>query len=233
MIMKKRKKGMSHVEIIVSFVIFLGFLVFIFSVLNPFKTLDRKDIYFDVIEEGIKNYTSTKFDFLTINLNENVGGCFYIDYSLGKVIVKNESYDFVDAKSDGGKVYIKGSGEFYYIYSCEEFEDKSLINEKECIKMEEMNYTFGLFRSYNMTSNKSLIKLKNEYETNYRQLKRKLGVPETEDFLFRVRNMTGQEILNVTKNIVRGAKVSTRGVPIQIVYNDGTLEYAILNIQKW
>jgi len=234
----RKKKGISHVEMILSFVIFVGFLIFIFAILNPLKISDEKDIYLNIVERGIRENTSIEFKFLSLSLNHSWGKkkCFWFRYNLSNIIVKNESYGFVAALSRGGgkerKIYINGTGSFFYILSCEEFNESDFF-PKGCEMLRSENYTFGLLRKFDMTSYSRLEDLTKRYDSDYEGLKKEIGLPHSKDFSFSVRDTSGKNILRVNKTISKQASILARDVPIQIVYKNGTLKYALLNIQVW
>jgi hypothetical protein len=235
----KNKKGISHVEVILSFVIFIGFLIFLISIINPFKIFSKSKVYLNILERELRNYTSVRVDFLTLRLNDGIEGCFKFKYDLENITVKNETGSPLLAFSriEGGhrRIFIKGIGEeFYYIYSSKEFKER-IFDPKSCdlLKKDE-DYTLGLFRSYDLTSYSKLQELKREHDSNYEELKQKLGIPTSKDFSFNVRDTTKKEILiEVAKKPPVGVKVLARDVSIQIVNSTGDFRYAILNIQVW
>lgn len=226
----KSKKAVSHIEIILSFVIFAGFVTFIFSVFNPFSVREASELHLNIVERAIKDFISLKIELLALRLNQTPDKCFYFNYTFeSNIIVKNEKDEFVDASNNGKNTYIDNKGEFFYIYSCEIFEEQA-VNYPECIKIE--NYTLGLHKDYEMVSYDKLVELKNYYENNYSALKESFKIPENEDFLFSVSDTLGSIELTTEKTIPR-TRVSARNVPIQLAYKNGTFRYAILNIQTW
>jgi len=231
----KNKKGMSHIEVILSFIIFLSFLIFLIAIFKPFSISQESDVYLNMLERGIENFSNVKVNISVLSLNQNPENCFYFNYNTSNIIVKNESYNNVGAFSEKNqeiKVYINGTENFYYIYSSGEF-NESKFNETGCDKLGGMDYSLGLFRSFNMFSNNSLNNLKKRYETNYSTIKKELAIPETKDFSFSVRDSRNNNILNVTKKTPTKIKILARDIPIRIVYQDGTLKYAIMNIRIW
>jgi len=243
--MKKSRKGMSHIEVILSFVIFMGFLIFLFAIFNPLKISSSNDVSLDIVERIIKNNVSARVDFLTLKLNYTADKCFYFTYnsSLKNISVKNESYDNAGAYSrnvGGGQmkeeeqrikreINIDSTGKFFYIYSYEGFVENDFDNS-DCDDLNEKDYTFGLFRSYEMVSFTKLENLGDNYNLDYEKLKKGFGLKQ--DFSFNIKDTSGKNILNTTKRTPKTI-VLARNEPIQLVYNNGTLKYAILNIQVW
>ena len=230
----KKKRGMSHIEMILSFIIFVGFLIFLFSIFVFLNVPHSNIISLDAVERAIKDNISVKMDFVTIKINETKDGCFWFEYNLtGNVSVKNESYSVVKGKRElwGNKegVVINGSGEFFYIYSSENFEE-DVFDSSNCKKLNKKDYSIGLFRSYKVVSFEKLERLKENYENDYEGLKENLGLKS--DFVFSLNDFSGQTILEVEKNIPK-KEVLSRDVPVQLAYSNGTLSYAILNIRVW
>ncbi|MCX6748199.1 MAG: hypothetical protein NT076_01195 [Candidatus Pacearchaeota archaeon] len=226
MIKIKNKKAASHIEVILSFVIFLGFLIFLLAMFNPFSSSTRGN-NLDYVERAIRNSTETELEFVTISFDDATEDCIYLNYSLkSKIYAKNESFSEIRAKNENGMLYLEGGGRFFYLYSSPEFEELD-VSIDECNKEIE-GYRIGLYRNYSVISFDKLNLLTNEYKLNYPELKSKLRIKG--EFAFGVRDTSGNEILLANN---QGKNVYARDVPIQLVYKDGTLKYAIMNIQTW
>lgn len=245
--MIKNKKAMSHVEVILSFIIFTGFVIFLLAILNPFKSLSGGQVYLDAAERGIKDAASVNVDFLTIKVNTDISGnCFSFEYhsALNKIIVKDENYNPVDAYSTGTgdvrNIVINGKEGFFYIYSCEKFNEKSFSGSCQGLSEGGTGYTLGLARDYKMLSLDKLTELKTKYENDYENAKKDIGLPASKEFLFSVRDTSkstlGKEaadyILKVEKTVPK-TKVLARDIRTWMVDEDGTIEYVILNVQVW
>ena len=94
----KAKKGISHIEVVLSFVIFISFLVFLLTILNPLVFLKEKKSSLANLEKEIEKQTSTEVKFLSISL-ENNEGCFLFEHSLSNITVKDEEGNKTDALS--------------------------------------------------------------------------------------------------------------------------------------
>ena len=124
MVLKNKKGAVSHIEMILSFIIFVGFLIFLFAIFKPFRIASSSETYVDVVERGIKENVSVNVNFQTLKLTGTNPGCFCIPYSLKKVIVKNvNEVKILDSnvETDGNRLCIKNSQIFFYISSSEEF----------------------------------------------------------------------------------------------------------------
>ena len=237
----KNKRGISHIEMILSFVIFVGFLIFLFAIFRPFRVVSGGEVYLDVVERGIRNNVSADVDFQTLKINDElvINDCFCLIYDLEKVIVKNEFETVISAET-GGNLCAESANKFFYISSSEEFPDSygsDLYNsdEPDCQDLvKDTDYALGLFRTYSFYSNSKLVKLHSYTLSNYNEVKEQLGLPGSEDFSFSLRSKeTNELILENTKQPGKGVRVLARDVPIQIVKNNGDFEYLILNIKVW
>lgn len=226
------KRGMEHVEVILSFVIFIGFLIFLLVIFRPFEKADKSSVYLDTVERGIKDFANIQVNYTSLILNNSFIGCFYINYPCDKVIVKDKDDNIINAKCGEGKVYIGGSGKFYSIYSSEEFEENS-FDVRGCQFLDESNYSFGLFRSYDMVLYERLLGLKEKYETDYTGIKKDFNLPASENFAFTIKDTTQNIMMQTNKTVPKRLTVLARDAPIQIIYKNGTIKYAILNVQNW
>jgi hypothetical protein len=224
-----RKRGFSHVEVILSFVIFTGFLLFLFSIFNPLQ-MNKEERYFDSLKRNLVEKVSIDLNFFTLKLDFMNTGCFKFDYNgeFENIKVKNKDGELVRGEKRGGSILILGEGEFFYIYSSKEF-DKDLI-AGACNKIEEKNYSIGLWRDLDVVSNESLNKLKREYENNYESLKEELNLPDSKDFSFSVME-EDNEILKVVRK--KRGEVFSKSFPLQIVYKNGEIKYSIMRVEIW
>ena len=229
----KNKKGLSHIEVILSFVIFLGFLIFILAIFNPFRLSSDNAGEIYLAEKEIVAYSSLEVKFLSLVLNYIPNKCFYFNYSLDEVIAKDEFYNFTPAYSiqQNNEIYINGTNRFYYILSSDEFEERDFSGQ--CTGLEKTNYTLGLFTKYNMTSYAKMTELANRHNSDYLSLKSELKIPASDDFAFSISDSLNNLLLNISKKPPSNAKVVARDVPIQLVYKNGTIIYAKLNIKVW
>lgn len=231
------KKGVSHLEMIISFIIFAGFVLFLllyFPIRNP----QGSSVALDDAERGILDFVNLRIVYYTIVLN-NTGnlpkdGCFNLSSELRNISVRNETDEILDAYSDSKNNYIQLSGKFYTIYSSSLFYEKNPGNLVSCLILEEIKgYTIGITRVYNIVSYEKISLLKNSYEHDYSSLHDKLGIPIKNDFGFVLRDTNGKEVMKAVKQRPSRAEVFARDIPVQVAHNNGTFNYFILNVQAW
>lgn len=236
--MIKGKKGFTHLEIILSFVIFVGFLIFALAIFNPFNMLSSGGkVYLDMAERGLKEQISAEVVFQSIKLSPDViftKGCFCFPYELNKVIARNVNYNIVKAEKSGDNLCIDGSNDFYYLLSSSEFEENGF--SVDCDIFHKGDYSLGLYRSYSFVSYELLKILNQSAIENYNTLKEKIKLPSNKEFSFSVRstNISLKNIFGPIKMPPKGIRVNARDVPLQLVYSNGTIRYdTIMNVQVW
>ena len=240
---KINKKGASHIEIILSFVIFIGFIIFLFAVIKPFKSAERGEIYLEVVERGIINQTSTEINSIPLKINyefKQDENCFSFVFngSLKNIIAKDENSDIMEAKSlwiDNGEkkeIIINSNKNFSYVYSSEEF-NESIFDITKCKELNKEDYTIGLFRKEMMISESKMNNFYKKYNESYDNSKKDVGLPSSKDFAFSIRDTSNNAILIANKKVPKGVNVWAKDIPIRIAYNNGTFVYAMLNVQTW
>jgi len=195
------KKALSHVEIIISFVIFIGFLVFFYVIIEPaIKGSQSSSTVLQDLEENFLSQVSEEISVynLTLNWDEdsdcaNIGNCIKIDSQVNKnasVIEKgnsidcynNFSYYYTSIWCGGG---CKDEDEFIIYYA------DSFVMKKtnDCpVGLDSKCYTRKFIKKRNYIFENKIETLKNKYGEgigdSYEQLKVDLNIPSKYDFWF-------------------------------------------------
>jgi len=208
---KRGKRAQSHVEVMVSFVIFIGFLLFTFAFLNPFARTKEPDYILDNAQKAIMNNITDEVGKLSIILNE--GGTCY-------------KFNAADYEGNYSETH---EGRKYVIYFSDIFENTETIKEDNC---NPSNYTLGVYSKEKIVIYDKILDLKYSYG-DYDDLKESLGI--TDDFLFKTKNLIGEEFpeLSVARNVPEGINVESREIPIRVINNSGQIQEFILNIRIW
>ncbi len=157
--MIKNKRG-SHISFIISFVLFISFLIFFIGIIKPFeKTETGKGTLLKHLENEIINDVSAEVLVISVKL-ENPGDCINI----------NEDFGIINFKIQENENLLK-------IYSSDDFQQ----NTFQCAAPQ--GYEIGLIRKQKYVLKSKVESLKNRYETG-EDLKTKFGIPETNDFEF-------------------------------------------------
>lgn len=233
-----RKKSTSNIEIVLSFVIFIGFMFFMFMAF-PLKNIEKSSVGLDAAQRGIFNYTETEILYVSAVFNEseiaskNNAGCFYFNPGINfdKIIVKDENNNLINANGKYPKIYIKSAEKFYQIYSSPYLEENS-FSDAGCREITG-NFELGTPRKYNVLLYDKIEELNSVYSSDYSGLHISFNMPKRDNFGFVLRNVDGHEIISALKSKGDKSNVLSRDVPVQIMYSNGTLDYAILNIRNW
>jgi len=219
--MKKiSKKAQGHIEIILSFIIFIGFLLFIFMFLNPFTKTKETGYIMDNIQKSIINKISDDVGRLSVIVNED-----------DKCYDKTKFSQYLNVEDKIRVVQDNKNTRKYDVYYGNFFIENN--PEPDCSLGE--NYTLGTYSIEKMIIYDKISVLKDDYESDYDNLKKSLRI--TNDFLFKIRNLAGEEdsLLSVEypKNIPTGIDIEAREIPIRIIQNNGIIIEKKLYIQAW
>lgn len=226
------KRG-SHLEMIISFIIFVTFLVFLLSILiPPITTQKDKENIFDSLELKIINQISSNMTLITVNLQSGGGNCVNLDsiisdLGIGRnVIVKDYSGNEVESYIDGSSLQItRGSTEdtFFKIYYSGEFNE--LTGGSGCTGI---GYDLGLTKTSNYIFEKEFLNLMNK---NYEDLKSELKIPAGVNFGYGIVLSNGTTL--ETKKEEPSTNIYIRETPIEYVDLDGNILEGYLRTTVW
>ena len=242
----KLKKG-SHVGVALSFIVFVTFLIFLYSVLEPtIKTQGDKQSLLNYLERELIENFSMSLTTSTLSINAVAPqNCIEIEnlmLELGidsRIIVKNESEDISQAyisEGDSDNLLIDRSdseNKFFKIYQSEEFEEleTSTINPCRKLKKEDKEYSLGLTRTDGYIFEKKVTKLIEKYEEDYESLKEELNIPLGSEFGFSFTysdgTITGTEEKDVSTSIY------VAEIPMQYIDENSNLLSGFINIRVW
>ena len=227
--LKRGKKGQSHLETILSFTLFIGFVVTMLLFFRPATT--SKEISLNVVEKAVISNLSVKLYFFSVKASDEECFCFTNPYPNieGNVVIEDSGKNRLDAWKSYGKVCIEqNEADFFYIYFSSEFEESSGDCDRT-IFLEEEN--LGLMRESDAISNTALNYMRERYTLDYNSLKAELGI--LYDFKATVFDMSGNEIFRIERKAPLGRPVYSRDVPTEIVYEDGKIEKVIIRVYAW
>jgi len=243
----KNKKG-SHVGIVLSFVIFITFLLFLYTIVEPvMKTQRDKEALLDYLKIELIKRFSTNLTSVAIMTNTTVKeSCVELVNFTGEVevgsrlIVKDQLGNVSQATISGSNLFIDRIIEesglvFFKIYNSEEFDelDEGAMDGCKVLKRVEKGYIVGLIRTDIYIFETKVINLTDEYkiEEGYESLKDELKIPFGSEFGF------GLTYSNKTKIETKGKNISTeiyaKEIPIQYVNKEANINLGFINIQIW
>ncbi len=227
---RKNRTG-SHVSMIVSFAVFITFLVFLFIILRPSLVVDEEKFALDNSGALFIEYLSSNLTTASINVNSGVtitGSCLQFNgltnasgiITTGdSLIVKNSNGDLLNYHWQTNDLEVENNGvnRFFKIYQSDIIGLLG-IDQSNCAIIEENQYTLGLTKTEKRIFVKNITNAVNLYRTNYALLKQKIGISSGEfGFDFTYDNGT---ILSVGDN---NQKTNTFAKKFLVNYLDASL----------
>jgi len=203
----KNKRG-SHVGFAISFMLFISFVIFLFSILGPVgKVESDKDFLLKHLENEIIENTTAE---LTI------------------ISVKPQSGNCTVPGGTGLENYIvKNLGEIIKIYNSNE-----LFNTEQttCTEGSIPQNDVGLIRTNNYVFETKILELK---EKNYDTLKEDFNIPDINDFKinFTYSNATEIEIQGIKE--IPPTDVFAELIPVTYVDKDANIEIGYFKVIVW
>jgi len=198
----KKKRAAAHLEMIIAFVFFIGFVTFIFMVVKPYPESPLTGASIASIEQNFKEATKTTLSEVFIKVTQDQNPCYSINLQ-GKLqypLIENTpqsktrtlpSNTFKDSMIEGENLKLgSGTGSFKTLIS-PEFES---TNPNGCTPLNPPDYKIGSIYEHELVSFKSLDSLKNQYYNNYQDVKNLLNIPSNVDFTIRFPDINSPNI---------------------------------------
>lgn len=235
------KRAQGHVELILSFVIFVGFIFSIFVFLNPLKQPTMSFVSFENVQAKIIKNATIGYQSIPLILNSSLPSglaCFSVNNTLrasGNILAKSSDDSIVNAVNTSLKLYIqnKANEKFYTIYFSEAFNNYSAVNPASCLELSEKNYSFGA-PSYELPILfENLIYLDHAYVANYPSLVENLGFDN--NFEFGISNLNRVMLVNDTFSVhkLKSSNVLARDVLLKTINKNATQVDIFLNLRVW
>lgn len=208
----KSKRSQGHIEVMLSFTIFVGFLLFIFIFLNPFAKT-KSDQVINNVQESIINEISGEIGKLSIVVNRTTD-C----YDKFKVTIYGDN--FIEKPDINPRKYT--------IYYNDIF---GAGIDPSCSAESGRNYSIGTYSKEKIIIYEKIQELKTNYTNNYEGLKTSLGI--LNEFVFELKRIDGGVEIGVNKNIPVGIEVEAANIPMRVINSKGNISEYILNIKTW
>ena len=238
--MGKNRKG-SHVGVVLSFMIFIAFLIFLYPLLiKPAIEANKSNQYLlDDLKTKLTEEVSAELTVSSVEANIGTNqNCIELNNFISitginsNIIVKNHEEKAQQGSVSGDNLRINrgdDSDVFFKISYSEEFEvlDDTIIT---CKTIQENQYKIGLVRVEKYVFETKIINLMQRYESNYESLKIILGLPTGNefDFSFIYDNKTS---IGIKKEV--SASIYAKEIPVQYVNKKGDILLGNINIRIW
>lgn len=234
----KNKKG-SHVGMILSFVIFITFVVFMFSILGPqTQTTEEREPVLNYLERELIKELSENLTLIRV-LPDSTDSCLKLyldDFDLRglNAVVKNSNNIIVGSEISSNKkdlMFQPNNGENVF----DVFVSEKLVNPQEtplsgCTSLG--NSEIGFVRPNKYVFNGSLIDLEKRYNRQYIVLKKDLNFPESMEFSFTLTDKD-KNIIIETESTEIATDVYSREIPIQYFNKEAELNSGFINLKIW
>ncbi len=233
----KLKRG-SHVGVVLSFVVFVTFLLFLYTVLEPsLKTQRSKSQELERLGDNLLEtfLGSVRVATITNEVVEDTEGINCLKISKEglaeneeKSVVKNLNGNIIGSKIDGQiKVEWDGSdGGVFKLYLSNESLEKSPFEPAECangkiLLVQERKYVF-----YDRV-NETFFR----YNESYEELKSDLGVSSQNEFSFSFVYKNGERIDTPEKT--KGKNIFSKEIPIQYMNKTADVLQGFVYVTIW
>jgi len=233
----KNERGLSHVEAILSFVLFTGFLIFAFFFFSPFSGNRLLDSSNDYAVREIMNNVTIDMESYAIVLKDVVPLGIVgirIDSGVEMAIARIEDNDgiHIPSQEDIGIVYFDNTGfDFITMMFSEDFSEGSV--ENGVFLIEDTDYTISSSEKRNVVSEKRISDLRDNYEDDYLKLKNKFNLPGRVDFGFVLQFGPEDEIV-ASRPVPEGLEVIVTQERVEVIRElDGSIVFADLLVSAW
>ncbi len=238
--MFKSKRG-SHVGVVLSFLLFITFVIFMYVLLNSrinqeqSKTNSLENIKAEILERVSGNLTS-----ISVKLNGQTSNCVELSGFLSKtgignrILARDDSGNILSTGIVGQNLQVERAGNtFFRVYSAEEFsqEADSLSSCRSLSNGGNPGYVIGLSKAENLVFESKITRLLNNYTTNYAALKTSMGISSGDEFRFVFAYSDGAAIKTPESNVT--INVYADSIPVQYIKTDGAREVGSITALVW
>jgi hypothetical protein len=240
-----KKRGTSHIEMVLAFVLFIGAVIAVFFIFNPLENKSNQNYpqtylfnkIFDTLKADVTSYTiiinasafppSQQARVITLSLGRDVKN--------QGICIENYSGAILPANKSGNNVSFSwhaNNGSIIKIYASEDINSSYLIPNKP--SSDEPNYTISSYNLIEAISENKVNETILSYQSSpgYLALKKKLSFYEGVNFAFEL-IIPGAESIKASRKIPKGMAVNSLERSVQIIRNDGGLVYGTLEVQIW
>jgi len=234
------KRGVSGLEVAISFAIFVTFVIAIFIYFNPIN-MPVTNSFLTILESSVKNNASISVNTIPFSMNRTVvnfegADCFVIPNPFGagaNLSVTDEFSNNVAFQKSGDNLLIRtiASEKFYNInnYSNSDIDAKSA--NLACAKTYALvkdatrgDYNMSIPRTEQVYYLGSLLEMNKTYYAEYSALKGALKMPSASDFSVIVLNASMDEIVSMKKTFPK-ANILSKEFPVEILsINNGAIK---------
>jgi hypothetical protein len=231
------KKGASHVEVIVSFIIFIGFIGAMFYFFNPSSSSKLADSSADYAFREINNNAKTTLDSVSVKINKN-----FIPSGQSVISIKITGLDAnknaIAKDYYGNRLNVGRQGDTFYLgwvnsdFAVIELNEEFPDGGTGSVGLNESYYEIASSESRELLSENKIIAIKERYVSDYSKLRDDFNLPNRINWAFSLTFSSGQ---NITADVgePQNAEVISNKKSVEVLRTDGKTEFADLQIKVW
>lgn len=231
---------MEHVEVILAFVLFIGFLMFGIYFFNPLdsdRVLDSSLFY--AIDEVVTNASGSLLTY-GISLNESISGAAQnVSFPLSRDEISGEGFfvesfdgtQLVSSYSGGVLLVSRNNSEFFYV-RFGDFNPLSVSVPNAHALTKGLNYSISSSDQSSPLSELRLLALNQSYYEDYDSIRTSFNLPRRIDFAVEIIFNSSYEI-DMTRPVPAGFDVVAKSERREIVLRNGRVVFADLSVRVW
>lgn len=234
------KRGISHIEVMLSFLIFIGFVIFALYFFSPFNNARLVDSSLSYIFSEVEKNASLELDFYSVKLNVlqspnsieiqingiDINKNVRVESRSGNVIASQRIGDDVRFNLDAS--LYQGTSGFANVAFSEDF----LPFSGSVNPLIAGNYEILSSDKSSILSEKRIKILNDSYNADYNKIKEKFNLPTRINFGFDLRFDSGESI-GVRRDIPEGIDIFSDIKRVQVLREDGGIKFADLIVRVW
>jgi len=234
------KRGASHLEVILSFVIFVTFVLFLIIFLSPTENTDLSDSIILRIQDSFEKEAT--IELATLFVKSTDAGCVNVDFSGLGLDGGSLVYDAIPSQGRQGRGITASINSYDSSFSSDtvSFESESAedafyvaisdefaLNSQDICTTGVVDHETGSLEYETIISNNSAYSLKARYDSDYDLLKQELNIPVGVDFAIVTKDY------QMETNVPEGVDVIAKTFNYQVLYVNGTKEYQQVIFKIW
>lgn len=229
---KNKFAASQHLEMIIAFIMFIGFVFFILIFIQPYSVTYLTDSILAGTYYHFSNIAKSEIISVFISADENNWDCLEIKLPLSDIDQNKFNSSLAISAINKEKIpseinnkilkLNKSSDNAYYVYISNFFENQDIGQCDGSVP-----YKIGHLKQQEIISMNRLHQLKEKYENDYKSLKQNLGIPEVFDFAI------VSDIIEMKQEISPTSEVLAKEYIEKVFLDEGEIKYIKFTIKIW
>lgn len=242
--MKSLNKRGSHVGVMISFSIFVIFLISTFMMISPaLEENENKNSLLNLLQQEILKNISSNMTLTLLKIGESYdsGGKTCLNFTAGgwktgeDIAVLNGTDTRINSTFVDSVLSINWVEKNYFlkVYSSpENFVEKNLVSTDCAIPSEGSHFNIKSIKTQEYIFESKIVELAQEYLSSYDEMKEYFGIPSEKEFGFSFTNSQGVIYIDVG-NEPSGISVYSMNVPIIYLNNQSGFDSGVIKLKVW